>query len=727
MPSPSPSPHPWKFFRTGGLDQVRLETGADLRALPTLDQKLWVALSCPVKGLELDEKTLALIDADGDGHIRVPELLAATSWADARLVDVGDLLKGSPELPLAAIAAHTPAGEILVASARQILTSAGRPDAAAITVAEAADTASIFAASPLNGAGVIPPEATADPALQTLIGEIVTCVGGTPDRNGSIGVTSAQIDHFFDELSAYAAWVSQSAERDIAILGDATDAAVGALRAVRAKVDDYFARCRLAAFDTRAIPALNREEADYNAIAAHELTRSGPEVTAFPLARIAPDRPLPLTQGLNPAWADAIAALQAKVITPRLGAGRTELTEADWLALNAAFAPYETWLGGKAGSAVERLGLARVRELLAGPGRAALASLVAKDQELAPKFQAISDVERLVRYYRDLRDLLFNFVNFADFYSRSRWAVFQAGTLYLDGRSARLCLRVDATNPLAAMSKACIAYCQCTRSGGQTMLVAACITQGDSDYLLAGRHGVFYDRQGRDWDAVITTVVDNPISVREAVFAPYKKFVRLIEEAVAKRAAGAAAAADAKLASAAATTATADQTMTPAVPAVPAAGKPIDVGTVAALGVAFGAIGSFCTTLIVYVGHVVHGGLWMILGAVLGVLAVISGPSVLIAWLKLKQRTLGPILDANGWAINGRVKINVAFGEALTDLARLPPGSHREPGDPYADRRAAARRRELATLITLVLLAALAWNLRHLGVWERIRHAVDYR
>jgi len=151
------------------------------------------------------------------------------------------------------------------------------------------------------------------------------------------------------------------------------------------------------------------------------------------------------------------------------------------------------------------------------------------------------------------------------------------------------------------------------------------------------------------------------------------------------------------------------------------------VGTVAALGVAFGAIGSFCTTLIVYVGHVVHGGLWMILGAVLGVLAVISGPSVLIAWLKLKQRTLGPILDANGWAINGRVKINVAFGEALTDLARLPPGSHREPGDPYADRRAAARRRELATLITLVLLAALAWNLRHLGVWERIRHAVDYR
>jgi hypothetical protein len=722
-PTPPPPPHPWKFFRTGGLDQVMLESGADLRALSGLDQKLWVALSCPVKGLELDEKTLALIDADADGHIRVPELLAAVAWADARLVDVGSLLQGAAALPLSAIATDTPAGRILVASARQILTSTGQPAATVITVAQAADTATIFAASPLNGAGVIPPEATADPALQTLIREIAGCVGGTPDRNGSIGVTAAQIDHFFAELAAYAEWVGQSAEREIAILGDATDAAVGAIRAVRAKVDDYFARCRLAAFDARATSALNREEADYSSIAARELTRSGTEVTAFPLAHIGAGRPLPLGEGLNPAWADAIAALDAKAITPRLGAGRKELTEAEWLALNAAFAPYETWLGGKAGSAVEKLGLARVRELLAGPGRAALAALVAKDQELAPEFQAISDVERLVRYHRDLRDLLFNFVNFADFYSQSRWAVFQAGTLYLDGRSARLCLRVDAPNPLAAMSKACIAYCQCTRSGGETMNLAACFTQGDSDYLLAGRHGVFYDRQGRDWDAVITSVADNPISVREAVFAPYKKFVRLIEEMVAKRAAAAGAAADAKLASAAATTAAADQTLTPPVPVAPIA-KPIDVGTVAALGVAFGAIGSFCTTLAVYVTHVVHGGIWMMLGALIGVLAVISGPSVLIAWLKLKQRTLGPILDANGWAINGRVRIDVPFGEALTDLAQLPPGSRRLAGDPYEDHGVARRRLEVVALFVLAALAVLALSFRHHGQFQALLRAL---
>jgi len=48
------SRHRWRFFRSGGFDQVRLETGADLMSLDQLDQKLWVALSCPVKGLEFD-------------------------------------------------------------------------------------------------------------------------------------------------------------------------------------------------------------------------------------------------------------------------------------------------------------------------------------------------------------------------------------------------------------------------------------------------------------------------------------------------------------------------------------------------------------------------------------------------------------------------------------------------------------------------------------------------
>ena len=260
--------HSWKFFRTGGLDQVALESAADLLNLEHLDQKLWVALSCPVKGLELDEKTLALIDNDGDGRIRVPELITAIKWAAARLADPAELLKGSAALPLSAISTTTPEGKIILASARQILASVGKKGADSITADDASDTAKIFSASALNGDGVIPPEATEDPAVQALIKDIIACCGGTADRTGSTGVTAETIGSFFSELASYVAWVELSSGKDIAVLGESTDAAVGALRAVRAKVDDYFGRCRLAAFDARATAALNRAEDEYLAIAA---------------------------------------------------------------------------------------------------------------------------------------------------------------------------------------------------------------------------------------------------------------------------------------------------------------------------------------------------------------------------------------------------------------------------------------------------------------------------
>ncbi len=700
------APHNWTFFRTGGLDQVALSTGADLLALDQLDQKLWVALSCPVKGLELDEKTLALIDTDGDGRIRVPELLAAVKWAAARLVDTGGLLEGAAALPLAAINPTTDDGKILLASSRQILANLGRKDAAAISVDETANTAKIFSASPLNGDGVIPPEATDDLAVQALIRDIIACLGGSADRTGSMGVTAEKIEAFFADLAAYVAWVEKSATKEIAILGAATEDAGSAIKAVRVKVEDYFARTRLAAFDGRALAALNRSETDYLALAAKDLKISAEEVAGFPLARIEAGKPLPLREGVNPAWAAALAALQHKVVQPIFGAGQVTLTPEEWSMLNTQFAPYETWLSGKAGSAVEKLGLARVKEILAGPGRDALAGLVAKDNALEPEFKAISDVERLARYYRDLRALLHNFVNFADFYSRDRSAVFQAGTLFLDSRSTELCLRVDGPNPLAAMSKAYIAYCACTRAGSPPMAIAACFTQGDSDYLFVGRHGVFYDRLGRDWDAVITSIADNPISIRQAFWSPYKKFLRFIEEQVAKRAAAADAEAAGKLAAVAEKTANVDK-------AKPEP-KKLDLALITGIGVAIGSIGTFLAT--VFAKFVEVPG-WQFPLIIVGLMLVISLPSMLIAALKLRQRTLGPILEGNGWAVNGRVRINIPFGTALTDIASLPAGAHRSLEDPYEDKEAARQKRRALFLFVVLLLAGAAVFVR----WDHNR------
>ena len=493
----TPTQHSWRFFRAGGSDQVALETADDLRNLRQLDPTLWVALACPVKGLEYDERTLALMDADNDGRIRIPEVLSAVEWTCALLTDPAVLYKGG-DLALASITDATDEGKRLRASAQEILRSLGKPDATHISVTDTMEKAKVFAQSRYNGDGVVSLEIIGDAALKAVAEAVIGSVGAATDRSNRAGVSQATVDAFFAECEEYVAWYDRSAhEKDTLLpLGEATVPAFAALQAVRAKVDDYFARCRVAAFDARATAALNRDEAAYASVAAKSLNAEATDIADFPLAKVEAGRALPLGQGLNPAWIAAMGAFVAQVVTPVLGA-RESLSERDWATLTARFAGYAAWEADKHGAKVEALGVARVREILASDARAKLNAMIAEDAAVAPAMNSIDNVERLARYHRDLVGLLNNFVAFRDFYGRERPAVFQVGTLYLDGRRADLCVRVDDAGKhaaLAGLAKCYLAYCDCTRPSGEKLTVAAAFTGGDSDFLMVGRNGVFYDR-----------------------------------------------------------------------------------------------------------------------------------------------------------------------------------------------------------------------------------------
>src|SRR3982750_1467358 len=92
--------HQWNFFRAGGFDQVRIDSGDDIVHLKDLDQKLWVALSCPTRGLEFDPHTLDLLDLDHDDRVRAPEVLAAIEWIRPLLKNMDKLAHPSAGLPL---------------------------------------------------------------------------------------------------------------------------------------------------------------------------------------------------------------------------------------------------------------------------------------------------------------------------------------------------------------------------------------------------------------------------------------------------------------------------------------------------------------------------------------------------------------------------------------------------------------------------------------------------
>lgn len=688
--SASPPPlHTWKFVRSGGLDQVSLKSGPDLSALGELDQKLWVALSCPVKGLQIDERTLALIDADGDGHVRPPDIIAAVGWACARLGDPSSLLRGADALPLDAIGAG-PEGRAVADAAQWVLSRIGK-SGGSVAAADAAEVSKSISMGPLKGDGILRPEAAPDEPTRALIREVTACCGSA---------TEETVAAFSADLRAFKAW-SEAGGSSAPGLGPAAAEAFAAVAAVRAKVADYFARVQLAAFDSAAVPGLNRHEEDYRAIAGGELAADSPVLAGFPLARIEPDRPLPLLEGVNPAWAAALARLHEAAVVPLLGAATTYLTPGDWAALAERLRPYEAWIGTRPTSGVARLGLDRINAILGGPGMKALEDLFSEDKALAPRVAAAGDVERLALFYRDLGTILRNFVNFSDFYSKARPAIFQAGTLYMDSRSCTLCIRVDDVaghSVFAAMSRVYVAYVECRRPGGETMKVAAGFTQGDSDYLFVGRNGVFYDRRGRDWDATVVKITESPISIRQSFFTPYKKVAAFVGDQFARFAASKEKSVQGGLNAAV------------AAPAAPAAAPSpsFDIakfaGIFAAIGLAIGAIGGAVASVF---SGLLRLAPWEWPLAVAAALLLISGPSMLLAALKLRQRNLGPLLEGTGWAVNGRVKINMPLGAALTERGVLPPDSDRLAFDPYED-EAANTRRFVASVLAVMVLAWLA-------------------
>lgn len=615
----SSGPSIWRFFRAGGFDQVRLDTAAELLAIDQLDQKLWVALSCPVKGIEFDARTLAFVDSDADGQIRPPELIAAVQWAGARLKDVDVLAQQLPGVPLAAIRDDDEEGLAIAQAARELLADIGGND-------------------------------------------------------GMVTVDAARLAQTRQAERALAAW--QAAGAQARPLGDATEAAHAALAAVAEKVEDWFVRCRLAAFDTRAGAALNATDDTLLALGGGTLTTGADSIAALPLAHVQAGAALPLSAGLNPAWAARIHALRDAAVTPLLGQ-REALSEVDWQQLKDKLAPYAGWLTAKPDPAAEGDG---VRQL-----------------------------EKLAHYVRDLLPLANNFVAFRDFYTRQGKATFQVGTLYLDGRSAELCVAVnDAARhaALATLSRICLVYCDCVR-GGETLSVAAAFTAGDADQLMVGRNGVFYDRQGRDWNATITKIVDHPISLRQAFWAPYKRLARFVAEQLQKMAANKARASEDRMTAAVVEGGKKVAAATPA----PVAPPPFDVGKFAgifaALGLAVGAIGTAVASVLTGLFALAW---WQLPLALAGLLLIVSGPAVLLAWFKLRSRNLGPILDANGWAINARARINIPFGTSLTQVAQLPPNAERALTDPYAEKKAPWG--WYGGILAVLLLLVFAWYLR---------------
>ena len=508
-----PKEHKWEFENIGGTSRVKIRSGEDIAYLHKLDKKLWTVLSCPVKGLEIDEKTLNYIDVDGDGKIRVNDVIATAKWLTDAVNDVKMLTNEEDFIYIRHFDTSNPVGYKLHNSAKQILDNLGKKEPS-VSIAELSDMAKVFAQTRFNGDGVITERSSDEDADKNAISAAVAVMDGVADRSGVMGVNADVIEKFYASLAAYDAWRKAEVQPPF---GADTDAVIAAYNALDAKVKDFFMRSKLAAYSPASTEKLDVQTAQIEAISAGNLSEKEAEIAQYPIARVTGKPEIDLSQPVNPVWAAQFNTV-VKIALP----DNKTLTETDWAAVGAKFAPYTTWKNSKAGIEVEVLGYDEIKELLEENRKDALLELVAKDAALAEEANNIDMVVKFLYIYRDFYRLLRNFITFDDFYTKDKKvsAIFQNGRLIIDQRECRFCMTVQDMakhNAGAAASGMYLLYCDCTsKTSAAKLQIVAAVTVGEIRNLTVGKNAIYYDNKGVEWDAVVTKIIDNPISVQQA-------------------------------------------------------------------------------------------------------------------------------------------------------------------------------------------------------------------
>jgi len=692
------------IFRPYGHSyHLRIETADDLHDAVALDEAHWVATSAPVSMLSCDRTFLELLDSRRSGRITCREVKGAIGWLFEVLGDTGGITEHSQSLRLEAVNPDHPDGRKILETARKTLRRLHKADAEEIPLADVRQIKSQAEATPVSEAGVVLPKAARDETVRRFIADVLATVGGVPHPSGETGVGAEKLDEFLAEAQAYLRWFEQGRlppgqdRSEILPLGQATAQAYEILCAIRGKFDQFFAQCEALALDERFVQQMGWTEAELQGLDFDDPAVIEEVLRKAPLARANSQRELRFEEEINPYYLQRLDRFRKEVAAAVLGESGPTLTAGEWQEIKAFFAAHQAWREAKAGLKVEPLGAEMLREYQDPRFADRVRGLIADSGKTAVALDNIRLTEKVILYQAHLIDLANNLVSFPHLYDPQRQAMFEAGTLVMDGRRYNLAVRVEDRAQHAQIAKTSnmfVLYVQIAPPGGKEYEVAVPVTSGSMGNLCKGKRGVFYDLGGVECEARVADIIENPISFREALVSPFRRLGKLLTgkiEAITAKA-------EKKLDTQATTAWTQAESGAEAKGPAPQAGKPMSGAAAGGLLMGAGVALAALTSALAYVAKTVAGASWIaiVISLLVAVLLVML-PTSIVAFLKLRGRDLSAILEGSGWAINARMRLTRRQGRSFTQRPAYPKGAK------------GVRRYLWQTLgITLLVLAALA-------------------
>ena len=674
---------PMVFQKYGGIHQLRIESAEDLAFIHELHPARWAATSVQIESLQCDPAFLAYLNQDGSGTLRADHLRTAVAWTFEMLANRDRMAAAPEDLRLADLDTSHPEGQQLEQAAIHILGQLEAESLDQISLEQLRSFRNTYGMTSPNGDGVLPPEHISDPAAAQLATDVLQQVGGAKDISGEDGVNEDHLRQFLDRAGQYVAWMALVEGVDSARIlpwGDDTAAAVQLIDAFDDKLEQFFWQCKLVKLDARCAEQFRLTEQALESLSGSDLQALKSQLEQAPLQMPNAAGRLNLRGAINPYYQDQIEALRNRVLARAHPDSQHSITQLGWQQVKAMFESYRAWQSEKPADSLAELSVTTLKAYLEGPTQATLFKLLLEDLAVADEVKRVADLEKLILYQRWLLQLANNFVCFSALYDPDCRALFELGDLIIDGRKLSFTMKVRNRaehKKIAENSKIFLVYAEIKvpEQQGQSFEIAAALTGGGRGVIEIGKRGIFYDLEGKEWDARVVDLAESPISLREAIKSPFVKAKKLVTdkfEAFLGSRAG-----DLEKATTAMTTKLEKgESLGQSAPA-PASGSGMR-DLLLAGGIAFAALGSSLVYLLDTLSTIDPMKASLALATLLLVVMLFSALS---GWNKLRRRDLSALLEACGWAVNFRMYMTRRLGCLFSYQPHLPAGAHKESRD----------------------------------------------
>jgi hypothetical protein len=667
------------FTRYGRSYHLRIKDAAELKQIAQLDEAHWVANNAPVSTINCDQVFLRLVDSDENGRITCHEITEAVAWLFSILQDDAGITGRSRTLALSAIDENSPEGQRICGAAKKILGRLNQQDAEQVTLDQVRRIKTQVESMPVSEAGVVLPEAAYDLDIRQFVTDIVQTIGGTPHPSGAEGVDAAHLERFLSAAAAYVKWQEKSRipldnkKTAIMPLGPKTCATYDAYAFVKDKIDQYFAQCEALVVDERFGQRIGVDELQLKDLSLNDPGVITEVLKNAAIARANQTQILDFEKPINPYYAEAVEKFRQEAARPVLAEVPTQLTKGQWHKIKSFFAEHESWVAARPTDGVEVLGVEKLNHYLNKRFAEAVRALIAESVNTAIALENIRATEKLIVYQAYMIDLANNFVSFPHLYDPSARAMFEMGTLVMDGRRFDLAVKVENRArhiQVAKTSNMYILYVEITpKDQSKRFEVAIPVTSGGKGNLCIGKHGVFYDVEGDEFDAHVVDIVENPISFQEALLAPFRRLGRLLTGKIESLTSEAEKKLDERTLQAVSQPAMASTGPSEST------GRTVPTGSVImGTGVAIAALGSaaaYITKTLTAISP------FRIIAFIVGTAAVLLFATAIVAFLKLRRRDLSAILEGSGWGINARMRLTFRQGRTFNRRPAYPKGSKR--------------------------------------------------